>query len=341
MSKEISIMFRNVIPVISEEEHDSTIELWLEVEEYFKLNHVNYNDEISFKILLDSTQIRKKLEQLKPENCESFLEDYIKSHRGLDLENQHPFSAILKIEIQNISSTKPLGINVLLKHFIQQLFLVMNMCSKGGCNVGSFSLEDINEEETYTLHSDLIECSWQKASKDNWPILCNIIFSDAWKWMERNGGLSFFMAEKPINMAWAVLLHLASKGEIEATDVVQITQVLESFYLNEREPKVRGLTRKIPAVIGNIPENNICWIKELYNIRSKIVHGNFPIFRTHYRSEDVTSESMEDCYWEIVAAIDKGISIILGTIQDLITKDADYYLFEEKIHVIPQKNIRE
>lgn len=321
----------NITPSAAEVDHDSVISLWLEVEEYFRSNDVQFNKQESVSLQIDSMQIRERLECLKPENFSVFFERYIPDKGDLDLEKDHPLSAVLEVKIRKEPTDDSWNRSAFLRCFIEQLFLVMNICSRGGCNYGRFSINNDNKE--YSLHCDIIESGWHRACIDSWPNLLNIPFANAWPWMERNGGLSYLLAETPINKAFAVLLHLSYKPGIEATDVVQLSQVLESLYLSKGEPKTRGLSRKIPAALGSFPENGRRWLKDFYKLRSDIAHGDFPIFRPRYDEEDSGFKVVEDRYWEVSSEIDRGVSIVIATLQDLINKKSDYYIFKEEITV--------
>lgn len=327
----ILIKLGNVTPCAAEVDYDSVISCWSEVERYFSTNSIKLDEKTSIKILIDTKAIREKLHALKPENCEEFFKRYIKENGHLELDSSHPFSAILKVTIYEQIHDDGFNKTVFLRHLTEQLFLAMNICSRGGCNYGYISINTSIKE--HALHCGTLESGWHRATIDNWPKLNNIPFNDVWKWMERNGGLSYLLAETPVNKALAVLLHLSYKSDIEATDVVQLSQVLESFYLSKGEPKARGLSKKIPAVIGDFPENGKRWLNDFYKIRSDIVHGDFPIFRPRYGEDDSGFDAVEERYWEISGAIDRGVSIIIATIQDLIIKNSDYYAFKEEIVV--------
>lgn len=84
-------------------------------------------------------------------------------------------------------------------------------------------------------------------------------------------------------------------------------------------------------MIGDFPENGKRWLNDIYKLRSDIVHGDFPIFRPRYGEEDSGFDTVERRYWEISGAIDRGVSIIIATVQDLIIKNSDYYAFKEEI----------
>lgn len=321
----------NVTPNAAEVDHDSVIACWGEAERYFSSNLISLDEKTFVKVLIDAKAIREKLHALKPENCDKFFKGYLQEKHSFDLEDDHPFSAVLKLTIYDEVPEDGLNRTVFLRHFTEQLFLAMNICIRGGCSYGSISIDRGSKE--HTLYCSVLESGWHRASIDNWPKLKNLAFDEVWKWMERNGGLSYLLAETPVNKALAVLLHLSYKSDIEATDVVQLSQVLESFYLFKGEPKARGLSKKIPAVIGDFPENGKSWLNEFYKLRSDIVHGDFPIFRPRYGEEDSGFDIVQERYWEISGAIDRGVSIIIATIQDLIIKNSDYYTFSEEIVV--------
>ncbi len=326
----ILIKCGNVTPNAAEVYHDSVISCWAEAERYFGSNSIKLNEKQSVKILIDAKAVREKLHALKPENCGELLQKHFQENGGLNLDD-HPFSAILKVTIYDEASEGGLNRAVFLRHFTEQLFLAMNICNRGGCSYGSISIDGSNTD--HALHCGALESGWHRATIDNWPKLKNIAFDDVWRWMERNGGLSYFLADTPVKKALAVLLHLSYKSDVEATDVVQLSQVLESFYLSKGEPKARGLSKKIPAVIGDFPENGKRWLNDFYKLRSDIVHGDFPVFRPRYGEEESGFDIVEKRYWEISGAIDRGVSIIIATVQDLIIKNSDYYAFKEEIVV--------
>jgi hypothetical protein len=84
-------------------------------------------------------------------------------------------------------------------------------------------------------------------------------------------------------------------------------------------------------VLGAIPENDRSWISGFYKLRSDIVHGDYPIFRPRYNEVDADFERVSPHYWEIVRAFDKGVSVVIALLQDLIKNDSSSYTFEETI----------
>jgi hypothetical protein len=324
----------NVTAGSDEVDNDSVILGWLEVEEYFKSNKV-FIDEHRLKVVIDSKSVRKKLHLLKDENVYEYFEQYFNSPEAKKI-SPSPFSGEFSIEVKGEPSTKEWDLEVFLKHFLELLFLAMNISRRGGCNYANFSIG--NSESKSALYCEGIEAGWDLAEKDNWPKLREIPFAKTWKWMEENKGLHYILADTPVTKAMAVLLHQSYKSDIESTDVVQLSQVLESFYLKKEEPKVRGLINKIPVILGEIPDDGKRWINKLYKLRSDIVHGDFPLFRPHYRNSDENFIVVEDHYWKISHAVDRGVSVILGTLQDLIMRDANSYTFEETITVVTGKN---
>ena len=314
-----TIIKLKVAPPISEVDIDSIISGWLEVEAYFKANDVlikefKANDvpitEHRIELNIDSKLIRDKLERKN---------------------SSHSSSMELLIEIKEEPTFEDWVLEEFFKHFIELLFLALNVSRKGGCNFPSCSIDNLNFKKS--LYSDSIESAWDLSQEDNWPNLTEIHFSKVWRWMEKHNGLNFALANTDVTKAMAVLLHQSYNSDIVAGDVVQISQVLESFYLKRREPKARGLTRKIPVILGDIPNEGKKWVQDFYTLRSEIVHGDFPLFRPHFNEADESFFQVEEQYWMLSKTIDKGISVILGTLQNLIVNDASKYVFDERIIV--------
>jgi len=326
----ITIKCGNVFPSSFGVDIDSIISGWLEVDEYFTANDIII-DQHKIELTIDSSPIRKKLQLLKTDGFEAYMQKEFKLSETKGIKNIRPLGGDLYIEIKKMPSSESWNFEVFLKHLLELLFLALNVSRKGGCNYASFSIG--NEESKSSLYSSSIEASWELAEKDNWPKLIEIPFTQVWRWMEKNNGLNFILANTDATKAMAVLLHQSYNSDIESTDVVQLSQVLESFYLKKGEPKARGLIRKIPVVLGEMPIKGMSWIKEFYKLRSDIVHGDFPLFRPQFNEEDESFNAIEEYYWKLSQAIDRGISVTIGTLQDLIVNDASKYVFEEKITV--------
>lgn len=327
------ITFENVTPSSAEVSHDSVIDCWLQVERFFNDHSIKSFTKEPINIKIDSSKIRHVLYQLKPENCAEYL-----SNLFLHSEEQNhgnntakAFKADLIIWLIGKPKNSDWNLGIFLSNFLEMLFIAMNIAVRGGCNYYFAHAKGKMRSQKFDCHA--IESGWHAASMDQWPKLMEIPFSAVWLWLERNDSFWYLLAETPVNKAIAVLSHLSQKDDIEATDIIQISHVLESFYLNKEEPKARSLSRKIPVVLGSLPNKGGRWISDLYNLRSDIAHGDFPIFRPSYKEVDEHFDAVSGQYWKVSNAINRGVSIILATIQNLIVSNADHYVFSEKIVV--------
>ncbi|MBQ4909625.1 hypothetical protein [Pseudoalteromonas luteoviolacea] len=325
--KTISIRCGNITPNSAEVDHDDVIFGWREVESILTNYAIKIDSYRTVYISLNASEVCDRLYWLKPENCEEFFRNL-----PFDMDNwetEHPFGANVHFSIEKNFDDEKWNEVKFVERVMEQLFLVLNVAVRGGCNFGSIQIGD----SWKSLHCSNIESGWHYSSINSWPLIQPIPVAKSWYWFEKHSSLFFNLANTSITKASAVLLHLSYKGDIESTDVLQLSQVMENFYLNKGEPKARGLNRKIAVVLGHLPHANKGLIQDFYKLRSVIAHGDFPLFRPRYDETDLGFKEAEQHYWDISNEIDKGVAILIGTLQFLIENDASSMSFYESISV--------
>lgn len=325
--KKLSIRCGNVTPNSAEVNHDDVIYGWNELDTILTNYEIKIAPEKKVHISIDSSEVREKLYWTKPENCDEFFRKI--STEKIDWIHEHPFSALLHVSINKNFDDEGWCEYRFVRNVLEQVFLVLNVSVRGGCSFGSIQVGN----NLSALHCDSMESGWRYSSLHNWPLIQPISIEKAWHWFEKFSPLHFILADNAITKSSAVLLHQSYKGDIESTDVLQLSQVIEHFYLSKGEPKVRGLNRKMPLVLGELPKNNKKLIHDFYDFRSDITHGDFPLFRPRYHETDAGFEAVESYYWEISKEIDKGVAMIISTLQFLIKNEAQSLSFIEKISV--------
>ena len=325
--KKYTIRCRNITPASAEVNHDDVINGWTDLENILKSYDMKIDSKRVINISIDSSEIREKLYWLKPENCDQFFSKL--SMENMDWTNNHPFSSNLHISLTKKFNDENWSDIKFIERLLEQMFLVLNIAVRGGCNYGDIEIGN----SWRALHCADIESAWHFSSINNWPLIEPISIKQTWDWFEKYSRFDFVVADTSITKASAVLLHLSYKGDIESTDVLQLSQVIENIYLVKGEPKARGLNRKIPVVLGALSDSNKKLIQDFYTIRSDIAHGDFPLFRPRYGETDNGFKAVEDHYWKISREIDKGVAIVVATLQFLIKNDASSLSFIETISV--------
>lgn len=330
--KKIAIHCGNVTPNVAGVDHSDVIAGWEKIDEIldqYPLDIVADNKTI---VSVDSSEVRERLRLLKPENCDSYFSQLDIEALNEDWSWNHPFSAFLYISVEDSFIGNDEEIYPYLYRIIEKIFIVLNVSLRGGCNFGKITIDRSKESRKF-LSCSTLESAWHAAKVNSWPCLVSLPVIDVWDWLEKYSKVDFILANSPVEKAISVFLHFSYKDDIEATDVLQISQVLESLYLVKGEPKSRGLTRKIPVALGNFPDSKKNIVRDFYNLRSDISHGDFPLFRPGYADTDKGFEEIENHYWHISREIDKGTSIVLATIQFLIKNKAGSMSFSEVLTV--------
>lgn len=325
--KKLSIRCGNVTPNSAEVNHDDVIYAWNELDTILTNYEITIESEKKVHISIDSSEIREKLYWTKPESCDEFFSKI--STDKIDWTHKHPFSALLHISINKNFDDEDWSEDKFVRNILEQMFLVLNVSVRGGCSFGKIQVGN----NLSALHCDSMESGWRYSSLHNWPLIQPISIEKTWHWFEKFSPLHFILADNAITKSSAVLLHQSYKGDIESTDVLQLSQVIEHFYLSKGEPKVRGLNRKMPLVLGELSKSNKKLIHDFYDFRSNITHGDFPLFRPRYHETDAGFEAVENYYWKISQEIDKGVAMIISTLQFLIKNDAQSLLFIETVSV--------
>jgi hypothetical protein len=239
----IIIESKNIGPTSAEADHDEVINLWSHVEDYFAKNVITINNSFQLKISIDAEDIKNRLDDLKPENCSAYLKKFFDVRKDLpsaEIFDADPFHGKLVIGLptgifKDVREKRNFAIR-----FIETLFFSMNIAARDGCNLYSFSLSDCGDasHENHSLSSHVIENAWHRSRTDNWPRIEELDFGKVWNWLERQNALNYVLAETATTKAIAVLLRCSYKGDVEATDLVQISQILENLLLTKEEPKL-------------------------------------------------------------------------------------------------------
>lgn len=321
---------------------DLLVSAWAEVEKYFKGRLIPFDEKHSIAVTVDASNIIEMLENLREENCKAYFDRLLKERTFETLEEFHelqPLGGNLVIELKSSKEFDKHEIENFLIRFIEQLFLSMNVAQYASCNFyGAHILEFKNYlSGPMSLSVEEFEQIWYVSKNWNWPKLQTIPFTVSWEWFSEQNARGFVVAETPVQKALVMLLHLSQKGEYDAMDLVSVSLVLESFFVSKNERKVQSIKRKIKALLGE-PFKERSWIDKFYNIRSDIVHGDYPIIRPGYSRNDESIKKAEIQVDEIMEYTYKGIAVILAILQDLIISSANSYEFKESISVQRHKN---
>jgi len=215
-------------------------------------------------------------------------------------------------------------------YFLQNLFLALNLCMAGGCHLYRCTLPANPKLEAWapSLNGHPIESAWRAAARWGWPLLQTLNFEKVWQWLERVSLLDAVVAKSPAQVAGFALIEIAALNVVEPKDIIMVSQTLETLFVEEHDGISRRLKNRIKLVLGEPPTDKK-WLTKLYETRSKIVHGAFPVVRPiiGYYAEGLPQQLQE----ELSLQLDRGFSVIIAVLQDMIINSSVSYKFVENV----------
>ena len=307
------------------------IKLWEEVDEYFthyKLCIHSWGDWSSteeYEISLDASNLITFLHATI--DSENDYADYLKIFSE---GRKKRYWCHLDIEVEALQNQKKQRSSLFrcIGLFLQQLYLSMNLCVQGAGNFSWACFPDNPEADApLDLYNGHLESAWMGAREWGWPNLINVSFPQVWNWWDSIGFYELDIAKTAPQKAAFVLLEISSKNKnLGPNEILLISQVLESFFVDEQSNIGKILKRRLGLVLGQ-PSSHKNGLSKFYDLRSRIIHGDHPIIRpTHYQELD---EDVENHISEYFTPIDKTLAVILAILQDLIIHSSIEYEFKE------------
>ncbi|MCL5028273.1 MAG: HEPN domain-containing protein [Bacteroidetes bacterium] len=111
----------------------------------------------------------------------------------------------------------------------------------------------------------------------NWPVLKFLDIQKVIKWEKKLGLFSQGVGANPVQKAFSSYTHILKQTTVDTFEMLFWTmQGLEGFYCNGKGELRNQLSEKSKIFLGNWEDTkNI--VGHLYDLRSKFVHGGFPL----------------------------------------------------------------
>jgi hypothetical protein len=113
--------------------------------------------------------------------------------------------------------------------------------------------------------------------------------------------------------------------EIDAT--IWISYNLEGPIANNNESVLKTLRGRINLILGS-PNTDKNWLNSFYNLRSRLVHGDFPVIRMD--CDEFVDPNAENYYSRF--PIDKALAVLLALLKKLIINNSGEFVFEERFY---------
>lgn len=325
-ARKVQVNLANAAPVDGETELQTFIDAWKAAQSlFFNREHLGHMVTVDATDTLQLLDIAVKLKRGIGKPFEDRLE--YRLPRKLSPVGSRIVLTFHDAESANLDDT-------VIERFLQNLYLAMNLSVPGSCNLhrASFvarrSHEKRNELQTQRevwidLSAEQLEHAYQSALRRGWPPFQRIELAGAWEWLERNGPLALDVAREPWHRALFTILRVGSRQSDEP-DVIQLCVQAVEALLGQGAP-ASVVKRRVESVLG-IPCTHKSWYRELYDTRSRFVHGAAPIVRPgEWLNEDEASGEIAK-YFE---QSDLAYAVLICLIQKLILKTAHTFQINE------------
>lgn len=203
-----------------------------------------------------------------------------------------------------------------LTRIASDIILAAYLSAPGSFNVREFTVS-INGERHKSPSNDVLDL-WSAPPVDQgrqfggWPPIASIPFRDVLDWLLAIDGFAKGLPKGPSGRAVSALTHALSEHGLQ---VVWAVLGLEALYCVDNKDLANQLRQKSTALLGE-PREYKKRVQELYDHRSKLVHGGLDI-PLAYEWVEVLDE-FEHYLERQMHTSDFAITLLVSTIQQLI-----------------------
>lgn len=270
--------------------------------------------------------IREKPEILKDFNL-SEQSDYLCFEAVLELSSQ--IQQLSRDDSYKNYSTERLAEFIYTYEFqelykaIHQFVIAANIAKPGSILIDSRGYFFVNEK--FYVYTSLIEHFFVYEPYGKWPILEEVEIQKIWNWVSNNQSSFKGISHTKVTRAYNAFSYLfTDKLNFALSEELFWSMVgLEAIYTNGRDGVMRQLLDKSRLVLG-MPEEFEKKIKNMYNFRSRLLHGqkDIPNKFSLDKDDNIDSIAHENEFWEscllarkmLLATLQK---IIVGEIKDI------------------------
>lgn len=255
--------------------------------------------------------------------------------------NSDEISVNIKSEIieQNVRSHHWMTSSVI-RFMVYEIFLSMNLCVPGSCNLyNSYLIKDPPEvgyrgrdtRHEIDLRGRSFEASLFEAEKYPWLKRLPFTYTQVQQWVGTASPRFSMVPSSPVSRSILALMHLA-KTEEGPMSIIWIFYALESLFQCRTGENFNILSNRISLLLSLEKSDEKIMrklLRKLYDVRSSIVHGGAEI--VHPLMSDELDKKSSDASWKYVEASDFGSAIIIRSLQEMINKNLTELNFRESI----------
>lgn len=163
--------------------------------------------------------------------------------------------------------------------------------------------------------------AYEHSRKMNWPKIKNLSLKDTVSWFHKFKIHTDSLSKNDLHRAMNAFSNLF--GDIKqksSGDLFWIMLGIESLLVSGNQNITSQFKEKSILILGK-PKEYGRKLSKLYEYRSKLVHGSYDIFPSHFEGFDELERKYSDY-------LDFAVSILIALIRELIEKQKCYFEFE-------------
>lgn len=213
-----------------------------------------------------------------------------------------------------------------------QRFLVLLQIAKPGI-LAAYNAESTIEDKYYSEHFPIENFIYvhriSPVQNLSWPILKDLKILDVYHWF-KNHKLSFNkISATKTDLALNAYTYLLHDSNIVAYNLLWAMIGVEAIYCSSRSEVADQISKKAQVFLGENP-NLPKILKNLYDYRSRFVHGDLHIPSLYFRTHD-GDKHLEKYEEDLEKYVNLAIVVLLATFQEMVTRDIREINFEYKV----------
>jgi Apea-like HEPN len=227
-------------------------------------------------------------------------------------------------------SKKPQSLSVA-ESAVHDTFLMLNISAPGCCDFYRASLIGEKIEPNVSLSNNHFESALLVNLRDGWPDLHYLKLDSVLTWFNKVRPSGSQLPTNPMERVLFALLHL-SKLDMSPMEVVWLFYAFESLLQTKTGENLSSVVKRLCLLLeADVTQSALVKrkMRDLYNIRSAIVHGGFEI--THPMHDEGLDKRVQDSFVRMVNATEYGHAFLLSAIQKTIVNGWKFPKFDETI----------
>jgi hypothetical protein len=233
----------------------------------------------------------------------------------------------LEIEIIDINN-QYLHPEVVIEMYLTFVFTAVNLSSPGSMNLSGH----ISDWQRLRYHADFLGCGWRQSIRIGWPPLKKINLKDSVRWLLRNEIFKRQIAHSRTQRIIYSLLHICNGEGYGLLEILWLSQALEALVDSPSDKILKYIQERLFLILG-YPKKDINGIsrkiRDVYDMRSRIVHGNFDIY--HPAFDESLDKEVRSYITNKFVPVDFSAAIVISALQKMICNNCVEFTFQEKV----------